>query len=611
MRGFGHELRRTSGRSKPWRTLFSAAIVALAACGGSGSDGITTAPSAPSLTLTAQAIKTFHFSWADASGETEYRLLENPDGVSGFSQIATLAADAVSHDLVVSLPARINASYMLEACNSIGCTGSNIVSIGGNVAEAVGYIKASNTGLNDMFGYALALSADGNTLAVGAWGEASNATGISGNQNDNSAINSGAVYVFTRSDTAWSQQAYLKSSNSEEFDWFGFALTLSADGNTLAVGALQEDSNATGIGGDQDNNLVPGSGAVYIFTRNDITWNQQAYLKASNTRLGNILFGWALALSANGSILAVGAGGEASNATGIDGNQDDISASVSGAVYIFTRNDTIWSQQAYLKASNAAAFDQFGSAVALSDDGSTLAVGALQEDSNATGIDGDQTEDSALASGAVYLFIRNDTIWSQQAYLKASNTGVDDRFGSALALSADGDTLAVGAWGEASNAIGADGDQADDSMPDSGAVYLFARSNDTWSQQTYLKASNTGMNNGFGSAVALSADGNTLAVGATGETSNATNIDGNQTDDSMPGSGAVYLFVRSDDTWNQRAYLKASNTGADDRFGSAIALSAVGSMLAVGAPFEDSNATDIGGNQTDNSLNDSGAVYLF
>ena len=104
---------------------------------------------------------------------------------------------------------------------------------------------------------------DGDTLAVGAIQEDSSATGINGDQADNSASDSGAVYVFTRDASGvWSQQAYVKASNTEARDFFG---SVAVDGDTLAVGANVEDSSATGIDGDQADNSAAGSGAAYVF----------------------------------------------------------------------------------------------------------------------------------------------------------------------------------------------------------------------------------------------------------------------------------------------------------------------------------------------------------
>jgi hypothetical protein len=308
------------------------------------------------------------------------------------------------------------------------------------------------------------------------------------------------------------QQAYVKASNTGAGDYFGFRLSLSGDGSTLAVGAFAEDSNATGVNGSQADTSAFNSGAVYVFTRTGNTWAQQAYLKASNTD-ARLTFGESVALSADGSTLAVGASSETSNATGVNGNQADTSAANSGAVYVFTRTGSTWAQQAYLKASNTGTSDLFGEGVALSADGDTLAVGAVGEASNAIGVNGNQADNSAANSGAVYVFTRTGSTWAQQAYLKASNTGTGGRFGFSVALSGDGDTLAVGAVGEASNATGVNGNQADNTATLAGAVYVFTRTGSTWAQQAYLKASNTGAGGRFGFSVALSGDGDTLAVG--------------------------------------------------------------------------------------------------
>ena len=464
-------------------------------------------------------------------------------------------------------------------------------------AALEGYVKASNTGTSDNFGVSVAL--DGNTLAVGAWNEDSAATGVNGIQVDNSALDSGAVYVFTRTGGVWSQQAYLKASNTGAGDNFGISVALAGD--TLAVGAYQEDSAATGVNGNQADNSAAGSGAAYVFTRTNGVWSQEAYVKASNTGTFD-WFGISVALS--GDTLAVGAQSEFSAATGINGNQADNSAPGSGAVYVFTRTNGVWSQQAYVKASNTGANDQFGNSVALA--GDTLAVGAYIEDSAATGVGGNQADNSAADSGAVYVFTRTNGIWSQQAYVKASNTGAGDQFGGGY-IAVAGDTLAVGAWLEDSAATGVAGNQADNSAADSGAIYVFTRTNGVWSQQAYVKASNTGMGDQFGVSVALVGD--TLAVGAQGEGSVATGINGNQADNSAGGSGAVYMFTRTGGVWSQQAYVKASNTGAGDQFGNGVALA--GDTLAVGAYSEGSAATGVGGNQADDSAGGSGAAYVY
>lgn len=560
------------------------------------------APEKPLLSLTPQGIKTFSFSWEEAGAETEYHLLENADGNSGFTEIATIAGDAASYDHRVFLPSRINAGYILEACNSAGCIESDTVFVSGSLSEATGYIKGSNTEAEDNFGYRVALAADGNTLAVGAYLEDSNTTGDDAN---NEVLNSGAVYVFSRDNGVWHQQAIVKAANAGAFDQFGYSVALAGDGNTLAVGARLEDSGAAGVNGDETNNAASNSGAVYVFTRDDTDWSQQAYVKASNTGAGDE-FGSSVTLTTDGNTLAVAAINEDSNATGMNGDATNNAASDSGAVYVFTRSGTAWSQQAYVKASNTGADDNFGHSIALAGDGNTLAVGAINEDA---------TDDATSDSGAVYVFSRSGADWSQQAYVKTSNAEVNDHFGHSVSLAADGNTLAVSAIMEDSSSTGIDGDEADNAAANSGAVYVFTRNGTGWNQQAYLKASNAGVGDNFGSSIALAADGNTLAAGAASEGSNARGINGEESDNSASLSGAVYVFTRDDSDWRQQAYVKASNTGANDQFGQHIALAADGKTLAVGAAHEDSHATGIhdgaAAPSVDNSASNSGAVYLY
>jgi hypothetical protein len=196
----------------------------------------------------------------------------------------------------------------------------------------------------------------------------------------------------------------------------------------------------------------------------------------------------------------------------------------------------------YIKASNTDASDYFGYSVSISNDGSRLAVGAYREDSNATGINGDETNNSASSSGAVYVFSRTGSTWVQEAYIKASNTGGNDYFGYSVSISNDGSRLAVGAYQEASNARGINGDETDNSKSSSGAVYVFNRTGTTWSQIKYIKASNTDASDYFGYSVSISGDTTYLSVGANNEASNATGINGNQTDNSKSSSGAVYVI---------------------------------------------------------------------
>jgi hypothetical protein len=390
-------------------------------------------------------------------------------------------------------------------------------------------LKASNTQSEDRFGAAVSLSGD--TLAVGAKFEDSVATGVNGDDSDNSVVSSGAVYVFTRSGNDWTQQAYLKASNTQGEDRFGVSVSLSGD--TLAVGSQLEDSSDTGVNGDESDNAAPSSGAVYVFTRSDGDWTQQAYLKASNTQSED-RFGASVSLS--GDTLAVGAQLEDSLAIGVNGDESDNLGLSAGAAYVFTRTEGVWTQQAYLKASNTQIEDRFGAVVSLS--GDTLAVGAQLEDSLDTGVNGDELDNTAFSAGAVYVFVRSGSDWTQQAYLKASNTQIEDRFGVTVSLS--GDSLAVGATLEDSAATGVNNTELDNTAVSAGAVYLFTRSGEVWTQPAYLKASNTDGADELGVSVSVS-DGS-VAVGSELEDSTATGVNGDDSSNFAPSTGAVYLF---------------------------------------------------------------------
>lgn len=583
--------------------LHLAIILGLCSCAGDQRTGGN--PLSPTLQLEFRQVNIFHFTWTDIANETGYRLLEDPDGRSGYGVIATIDANSTSYDLYVPLPDRINASYILEAFRNGFYESMGEVFVTGSLADAVGYFKASNTGEYDGFGVSVALSGDGRTLAVGAPYESSAATGAwhpgdpgyASSQMDNSAPASGAVYIFARTILGWEQEAYIKAWNAESFDAFGGQVALSYYGDTLAVGAMYEDSSF--IGGEDDNS-IPDSGAAYIFTRIGDFWAADSFIKAFLHQDEGDQFGERLALSGDGNTLAVSAMRE-------DGarNPIDNSVSDSGAVYVFSRDGLDWQQQAYLKPPmDVDINDQFGSSLALSEDGSVLAVGNDFNDSEG----GFGQDDSLPDSGAVFVFSRTGNTWGDTvAFIKASNAESMDYFGSSVSLSADGNTLAVGAPGEDGNGLG----ESDNSMVDSGAVYVFEHSNGFWDQKDYLKAFSAGTGDAFGSSVSLSGDGVSLAVGAPFEDSWDIGIGGDSSDDSAEDSGAVYLFYRPDRNFISYSYIKASNTESLDAFGHAVDLSWDGLTLAAGAPDEESNATGIGGDADNNLAAYSGAVYLY
>src|SRR6185503_10003588 len=175
---------------------------------------------------------------------------------------------------------RTTVPVTLAATGGLSKTYQLVFERGASVLDQVTYGKASNTDMNDSFGNSIAIYGD--TLAVAAAGESSAARGIDGDQADNSVASSGAVYVFVRNGMTWTQQAYLKASNTDRRDVFGRSLALFED--TLAVGSFFESSAASGVNGNADDNTAFQSGAVYVFVRTGATWSQQAYVKASNPR---------------------------------------------------------------------------------------------------------------------------------------------------------------------------------------------------------------------------------------------------------------------------------------------------------------------------------------
>lgn len=379
----------------------------------------------------------------------------------------------------------------------------------GSAPEADGapiHLIASDAQAGDVYGAAVALSRDGNTLAVGA---------------DLKSSGSGAVYVYARTSQGWVQQARLESKLPDESSGFGFSLSLSDDGRRLAVGAPFETL------------AVSEQGAVYVFEQQDKAWVKRAHLKASNGRESD-WFGTSVALSGQGDALAVGAR-----------HEDGPTARPvieSGAVYLFGWNAGGWTEQDYLKARHPKVADRFGASLALSLDGTTLAVGTQSVD-----------------KGAVSVFKRDASGWGEQAVLQPRQTVAQDRFGAQLALSAKGDTLAVGATGDAGLA---------------GAAHVYTQRSGRWQLQARLRAPQPQPGDAFGERLALSADGAVLAVSA---------VHGMHARE----AGAVHVFSREATSWSPQRYLTPANAGAGDLFGSSLGLSGDGRLVAVGARLED------------------------
>jgi hypothetical protein len=324
----------------------------------------------------------------------------------------------------------------------------------------------------------------------------------------------------------FSQQSKLTASDAAADDWFGNSVSVSGD--TAIIGAYVDDD-----AGSQ-------SGSAYVFTRSGDTWIQQAKLTASDATAYD-QFG--VRVSLDGDTAIVGA------------FLDDDAGSRSGSAYVFVRSGTIWTQQAKLTASDAAAGDYFG--VWVSVDGDTAIVGAQYNDDNGTN------------SGSAYVFTRSGGTWSEQAKLTASDAAAEDHFGHSVAFS--GDTAIVGAQ------------YNDDNGTNSGSAYVFTRSGGTWSEQAKLTASDAAAEDHFGHCVSF--NGDTAIVGAYANDDNGTN------------SGSAYVFTRSGGTWSEQAKLIASDAAAEDYFGSSVSVD--GDTAIVGAQYNDDHGTN------------SGSAYVF
>ncbi len=328
----------------------------------------------------------------------------------------------------------------------------------------------------DLFGTSVSLAK--NQLLIGAPGEDGKAKGVGGDQNDNSKTDSGAAFVFSRSNQGWRQKAYIKSLSPTDGDYFGKAVALSV--RTAVIGVPREDSNATGVNGDASNNLSRNSGAAYVYVRGGGTgsWTAQAYLKPLNTGAFDH-FGRSVAIA--GETVIIGAPLEDSDSRGYNGQGNDLSRD-SGAAYVFARSGDQWAQHAYLKSLNTTTNYNFGAAVAVF--GNTVAISSPRDSSSSFGTDGrrEQVISETAETGSVQVFFRELGLWFPSIYSKAMNAGQRDQFGGALAMHKG--IMAVGAQWEDSAAQGVNGDPSDNSKPHSGAAYCLNLAPD-WGMARY------------------------------------------------------------------------------------------------------------------------------
>ena len=365
-------------------------------------------------------------------------------------------------------------------------------------------LTAFDSMIDDTF--STSLSVDGGIVAVGA------------HRTDDDGFGSGSVYLMYA--TTGETIAKVRPANPFALHSFGYDVALA--GNTLVAGARQ--AGATN-----------GPGAAYIFEPVGGVWTQRAKLVGSDPQLD--FFGTSVAIS--GDTVVVGA-----HLYPVGTELD------AGAAYVFTGGGSSWTEQAKLTASDASSSDYFGVSVGAS--GDTVAVGAANAVFASSG-----------SAGAVYIFGRFGSTWTQRAKLTASDGVLEDRFGHSIAL--QGDTLLVGAFENDANGL----DEA-------GAAYVFTRSGSTWTERAKLVASDAAAGDQFGFSVAL--DGDRAVIGARYRNDNI----------GFPDHGAAYVFEGSGSTWTQTATLIASNGNLNDHLGWDVTID--GDTAIAGAPDTGNNA---------------------
>lgn len=364
-------------------------------------------------------------------------------------------------------------------------------------------LEASDGESEDDFGWSLDVS--GNRIAIGAPG----ATIGSFNA-------SGAIYIFDRLGGAWTETAILYSDTPSSSDRFGYSVSL--DGDRVLVGCFEDDD------------LGNGSGSALIFERTAGTWNQIAKVLASDGSSGDN-FGISVALE--DTVAVCGAYLQEAGGTG------------RGAVYVYHRNNGLWTEVQKLIASDGDNGDRFGISVSTSN--GRIAAGAIQDD------------DGGTNAGAAYLFELAGGTWNFDSKIVVSDASANDLFGHSVSLS--GNDLAIGSY------------QDDPMGTSSGSVYLYTNAG-SWSLQQKITAADGAAQDFFGYAVSISGDD--IVTGARGD------------DESGNDSGSLYAYDRTGAVWSFSLKGVANDMIDDpslDQFGSAVAIS--GDYALVGSYLDD------------------------
>ena len=431
----------------------------------------------------------------------------------GIGTNAPLAALDVRGNL--RLTSTSNAAHFAEL--SAGQTSNAYVKI----TDITG--TTANT-VDDYFGWSVAVSGDGSTLAVVASGD------------DDAGTDRGALYIFKKNSVGeWQQrQKNTEVTTAGELTGSGYsgALSMSRDGSTIVAGKHNADP-----GGIAD------AGAAYIYKLVGGSYVYQQEITASD-KAANDQFGLSTAVSSDGTTIIVGTP-----------NDDPGGLSNQGSAYIFDWNGSTWSQTQNIVQSDALASGSFGYGVAISDDGTVAAVGAGYHDSQGTN------------NGAVYIFTKSGGTWSQTQKMYASDyaSHTNQYLGLNISMAGDGSMVVAGAA------------YSDTGGTDVGATYIFVKSGGAWpvTETQKILASDAAADDRFGWTVATSQNGDRIIVAATYEDTNNSS------------KGKIYVFDRSNGTWTETRNHDNPHSGNSSHLGWSTAVSSGGGVYLAGIPYED------------------------
>ncbi len=379
----------------------------------------------------------------------------------------------------------------------------------------------------------------------------------------NTLTNPGSAYILQNIAGTWTQIQKIVASDRGGNDYFGYSVAI--DGDYIAIGAYQEDHDASGL------NTMNNSGSVYLFHNIAGTWSQTQKIVASDRAMDDF-FGVSVSLS--GNYLIIGANQEDENAAG------GATLSNSGSAYIFLNTAGTWAQTQKIVATDRGAADFFGGSVGIS--GNYAIIGAYAEDENAAG-------GATLAeAGSAYIFLNTAGTWAQVYKIVASDRATTDYFGYSVAIS--GNFAIVGAYQEDENATGGA------TMANAGSAYTFVNNAGVWSQAQKIVNSDRLAGDQFGYTVSISGD--YAIVGATLEDEDAAGAN------TISSAGSAYILKNTAGTWAQHQKIVAGDRGSTDSFGSSVCIS--GNTVFVGAYQEDHDA--VGGAYLNNNP---GSVYFY